>query len=113
MREKEEEATMVQMLDSIPRGRATDGGAERRRSIGRRWLGLQLEEEDDPGGLELGRVHWAKRLTEPVSVGDRKNGGGPHEGMGRKQRIKKNGLFKRFQIYLGFQIQKSKDSKYF
>jgi hypothetical protein len=34
-----------------------------------------------PGGLELGRVHWAQRPTGPVSVGDRKNGGGPHEGM--------------------------------
>jgi hypothetical protein len=28
--------------------------------------------------------------------GIQKNGGGPHEGMGRNRRIKKNGLFKRF-----------------
>jgi hypothetical protein len=49
----------------------------------------------------------------PVSVGDKKNGGGPHEGMGRNQRIKKNRMFKWFRIYLGFWIQKSKDSKYF
>jgi hypothetical protein len=31
--------------------------------------------------------------------------GGAHEGMGRNQRIKKNWLFKWFQIYLGFRIQ--------
>jgi hypothetical protein len=89
-------------------GRASIGGASR----GRR-LGLRPEEEDDPGGLELGRVHWAQMQMAPVSLGDKKNGGGPHEGMVRNQRIKKNGLFKWFQIYLGFRIQKSKDSKYF
>jgi hypothetical protein len=50
-------------------------------------------------------VHWAQRPTGPVSVGDRKNGGGPHEGMGQNHRIKKNGLFKWFRIYLRFRIQ--------
>jgi hypothetical protein len=47
-----------------------------------RWLGLRPEEEEDPGGPELGRVHWAQRLTGPISMGYKKNGGGPHEGMG-------------------------------
>jgi hypothetical protein len=35
-----------------------------------------------------------------------KNGGGPHEGLGRNQRIKKNRMFKWFQIYLGFKNQR-------
>jgi hypothetical protein len=89
-------------------GRASISG-ERSGSASRgQRLGLQPEEEDDPGGSELGRVHWAQRPTGPVSVKDRKNGGGPHEGMGRNQRIKKNGLFKWFWIYLGFRIQKQR-----
>jgi hypothetical protein len=46
MRGKEEEATTLQMLDSMARGRATDGGAERRRSAGRQRLGLRPEEEE-------------------------------------------------------------------
>jgi hypothetical protein len=50
-------------------------------------------------------VHWAQRPTGPVSVGDRKIGCGPHEGMGQNQRIKKNELFKWSQIYLGFKNQ--------
>jgi hypothetical protein len=49
----------------------------------------------------------------PVLVGDRKKWRRAAEGMGQNQRIKKNVLFKWFQIYLGFRIQKSKDSKYF
>jgi hypothetical protein len=63
-------------------GRASISG-ERSGSASRgQRLGLQPEEEDDLGGSELGRVHWAQRPTGPVSVRDRKNGGGPHEGMG-------------------------------
>jgi hypothetical protein len=60
------------------------------------WLGLRPVEEDDPGGPELGRVHCAQRPTWPILVEYKKNGGGSHEGMGRNQRIKKNGLFKWF-----------------
>jgi hypothetical protein len=94
----------------------------RRASIGSGWcggasrgwrLGLQPKEEDNLVGPGLGRVHWAQWPTGLDSVGDRKNGGGPHEGMGQNQTIRKIGLFKWFQIYLGFRIQKSKDSKYF
>jgi hypothetical protein len=66
-------------------------------SASRGWrLGLWPEEEDDSGGSEMGRVHLAQRPTGPVSWETEKNGGGPHEGMGRNQRIKKNGLFKWF-----------------
>jgi hypothetical protein len=51
-------------------------------------------------------VHGAQRPPGLVLVGDKKNGGGPLEGMGQNQRIKKNGLFKWFQIYLGFKNQR-------
>jgi hypothetical protein len=71
------------------------GGRSGDASRGRR-LGLWPEEEEDPGGPELGRVHWAQRLTGPISVGYKKNGGGSHEGMGQNQRINKNGMFKWF-----------------
>jgi hypothetical protein len=77
-------------------GRASIGGGRSGDASRGRRLGLRSEEEEDPGGPELGRVHWAQRSTGPILVGYRKNGGVPHEGMGRHQRIKKNGLFKRF-----------------
>jgi hypothetical protein len=93
VRGKEEEETTLQMLDSMAHRRATGGGAERQRSSRRQRLGLRPEEEDDLCGPELGRVHWAQRSMGPILVGDRKNGGGPHEGTGRNQRIKKNWLF--------------------
>jgi hypothetical protein len=66
-----------------------------------------------PGWVGVGPSALAQRAMGPVSVGDKKNGGGPHEGMGRNQRIKKNGLFKWFRIYLRFRIQKLKETKYF
>jgi hypothetical protein len=39
----------------------------------------------------------------------KKNGGGPHKGMGQNQRIKKNVMFKWFRIYLGFKNQRSQN----
>jgi hypothetical protein len=52
-----------------------------------------------------GRGPWCARVG-PSALGPKadradfsgiqKNGGGPHEGMGRNQRIKKNGMFKWF-----------------
>jgi hypothetical protein len=55
------------------------------------------------GGLAFSRRRKTTRVSQswpkctgPVSVGDRKNGGRPHEGMCKNQRIKKNGLFKWF-----------------
>jgi hypothetical protein len=62
MRGKEEEPTMLHMLDSMARRRATGDRAERRRSARRRRPGLQSEEEE--GQLGLGWVekrNWAER----------------------------------------------------
>jgi hypothetical protein len=85
-------------IDSAPYGcRRASISSERSGDASRgRRLGLRPEEEEDPGGLELGRVHWAQRPMGPISVGYKKNRGRPHEGMGRNQRIKKNELFKWF-----------------
>jgi hypothetical protein len=66
-----------------------------------------------PGWARVGLSALGPKVDGDGFGGRQKNGGGPHEGMGRNQIIKKNGLFKWFQIYLRFRIQKSKDSKYF
>jgi hypothetical protein len=66
-----------------------------------------------PGWAGVGPSALGPKVDRDGFGGKQKNGGGPHEGMGRNQIIKKNWLFKWFQIYLRFRIQKSKDSKYF
>jgi hypothetical protein len=49
-----------------------------------------------PGWARVGPSALGPKADGPILVGYKKNGGGPHEGMGRNQRIKKNGLFKWF-----------------
>jgi hypothetical protein len=85
---------------SAPYGcrRASIGGRRSSNASRARWLGLRPEEEEDPGGPGLGQVNWAQRPTGPVSVGYKKNGGGPHERMGQNQRIKKMGCLNGFEF---------------
>jgi hypothetical protein len=49
-----------------------------------------------PGWASVGPSKLGPKADGPISVGYKKNGGGPHKGMGRNQIIKKNGLFKWF-----------------
>jgi hypothetical protein len=49
-----------------------------------------------PGWARVGSSALGPKADRADFGGIQKNGGGPHEGMGRNQRIKKNELFKWF-----------------
>jgi hypothetical protein len=68
-----------------------------RASIGSGWSGgasrgcrldLRPEEEDEPSGPKLGRVHWAQRPMGPVLVGHRKKWRRAARGNGSKSKNK-------------------------
>jgi hypothetical protein len=61
-------------------------------------LGLRSEEEDDPGGLELGRVQWAQWPMGPVSVRARKKWRRAARGNGPKLKNKKMGCLNGFKF---------------
>jgi hypothetical protein len=87
-----------QLFGSAPRARM--GRGKRRRTAWQRrpggWRRHEREVGDDPGDGPNGPSALGPKADGADFGGIQKNGGGPHEGMGRNQRIKKNELCKWF-----------------